>query len=373
MFEHGIAEHRIKRLRRKTAHVIGIDGTNDKFFEPGFAGLVDPDLFRGPLKRGKGQQGRIITRGTDFEHGAANIMRTADIVEQIIYRGVHVNSAAQLFDRAPIQAVSQVPELASRAEVIAIEVGDAPDFRGARNGWNGAVRRMSLPGGSLKHLRIRCDRQKSKYRRQGFPGLAAEILVAQAVTTAGQIAMKLQHLLLVIGPAFHFFRGGKPEPEISVSGLIEPIRTGRHIEGMANDVQKMGFGKMLPEKFEDFGVRVLHRFFITDPLHALVFAGRQPGSPLLHQGGLSGQEVFRGSGLTVEQMAGELEGHLHSLVRVPGVGTKRLVLMKLIENPGDVRFVGDEYLGMQVQDPDKLGSAGALVANDKQGAYHLCR
>ncbi len=50
---------------------------------------------------------------------------------------------------------------------------------------------------------------------------------------------------------------------------------------------------------------------------------------------------------------------------------KGLIVLKLIQNPGDVGFVRDENIRMQIQHTNQLGSSGKLVANDEQRARHL--
>jgi hypothetical protein len=52
------------------------------------------------------------------------------------------------------------------------------------------------------------------------------------------------------------------------------------------------------------------------------------------------------------------------------MGNKRLIVVKLIQNPGDVGFVRHEDIRMQIQNPNQLRGSGTLVANDEQRTRH---
>jgi hypothetical protein len=175
------------------------------------------------------------------------------------------------------------------------------------------------------------------------------------------------------GPALHFFRRGKPEPEIAIGRFIEPVGTGRHDEGMADNVQKTGFGEVFQQKGEHDRVGVLHGLFVPHPTQIRFLLGGQPGGAFFHQFPLRGQVVLQRRGFAPEQVTGQCQGGLQAAVGIPLVRRIRPALMELKQNPGNVRFVGNEDLRMQVQDSDQLGGAGPFVPNDEERTRHALR
>ena len=184
------------------------------------------------------------------------------------------------------------------------------------------------------------------------------------------VLAKGQNLPLVEGPPFDLFLERETQPEIPVASLIETRRTFRDRKRMPDDVKKAGIVKMLENEIQKLRIRVLEGLFIPDPKQPRFLLGRQERRAHFHQALLHGEEIVARRLLVTKQAPAGFQGMLQPYSGIPRVALKRLVPEELKERPDDIRFMGNEGARVQVQHPDQMGGAGALVPEDENGPNH---
>ena len=96
MFEHRIAQHGIEALIGKTAHIVGVDVQDGEAIVSGFAGAVYSNFLARARQRKQIEQGGGVRHRADFEHGAGNSSRGADLLKCIENGGMTIFTDSQL-------------------------------------------------------------------------------------------------------------------------------------------------------------------------------------------------------------------------------------------------------------------------------------